>query len=92
MRFDSMSQTLLLFAPEVEKSASKLGQDIPRSEKSASDLGNEIPTSEKSASILGQEIPTSGKSALKLGHVYAPCAEVCPETGARLCTPGRNMP
>ena len=101
-----MSQTLLLFAPEVEKSASKLGQDIPRSEKSASDLGDEIPTSEKSASILGQGIPTSEKSALKLGHVYAHRAEVCPETGARnsdigkicpesqarLCTPCINVP
>ena len=32
------------------------------------------------------------KYALKLGHVYAPSAEVCPKSEARLCTPGRNMP
>ena len=38
-------------APEVEKSASKLGQDIPRSEISASDLGEEIPTSGKHADV-----------------------------------------
>ena len=49
--------------------------------------------------------PTGVKSAQNLGHVYAPRAEVCPESGARysdlgkvcpgsgarLCTPGRSM-
>ena len=29
---------------------------------------------------------TVQKYALKLRHVYAPRAEVCPETEARLCT------
>ena len=35
---------------------------------------------------------TGQKYALNLGHVYAHRAEVCPESGTRLCTPGRSMP
>ena len=35
--------------------------------------------------------PTGVKSAQNLGHVYAHRAEICPESGARLCTPGRSM-
>ena len=35
---------------------------------------------------------TGQKYALNLGHVYAPRAKVCPESEARFCTPGRNMP
>ena len=34
---------------------------------------------------------TGQKYALKLGHVYAPSAEVCPKSEARLCTPGRSL-
>ena len=32
------------------------------------------------------------KYALNLRQTYAPRAEICPESQARLCTLGRNMP
>ena len=36
-------------------------------------------------------IPTGVKSAQNLGHVYAHRAEICLESGARLCTLGRSL-
>jgi len=41
--------------------------------------------------ISGKSSPTVQKYALNLRHVYAPRAEICPESQARLCTPGRSM-
>ena len=40
----------------------------------------------------GMSMHTVQKSALNPGHVYAPHAKVCPESGARLCTPCRSLP
>jgi len=41
--------------------------------------------------ISGKSSPTVQKSALNLRQGYAPRAEVCPESGTRLCTLGRSM-
>ena len=49
-------------------------------------------TGQKSDLNLGMSMHTIHKSDLNLGHVYAHRAKVCPETGARLCTPCISLP
>lgn len=75
-------------ASKNEKSAPKLGEDIPTSEKRALDLGHNILTSENLAPNLGKilpdvhkrapdlrhNIPTSGNLAPVLREDSAPCA------------------
>ena len=41
--------------------------------------------------ISGKPFPPVQKYALNLRQTYAPRAEICPESEARLCTPGRSM-
>ena len=60
-------------------------------QKYALNLGQDILTSEKYVLDLGQDILTSEKYALDLGHVYAPRAEICPESRTRFYPLGRSM-
>jgi hypothetical protein len=72
--FGKKSSFLVIMAPKIEKSAPKLGEDIPTSEKRALDWGEEIPNPEKRAADLGHKIPTPENLALDWGEDSPTCA------------------
>ena len=48
--------------------------------------------SKSQTEIRGITLPGVQKSAQNLGHDNARCAEICPESGARLCTGCNGLP